>query len=371
MNMTTGNEQVDLLGQINIQGNVIPHTWFQALKMPSGKVDLNGIIILSEIVYWYRPTAVKSEETGFVTGYKKRFKGDVLQRSYDSFAEQFGLSKGQVKDAFLRLERAGLIKREFRSGMFGSTFLSNVLHIHIDAKKIIEITSFSKVSVSNIPHRSDEKIGGVSNIPQTSIEKKVGGVSNIPQTPVEKSADVYRDYLEITTETTQIYNDDDVRANDASNSSSTTKTESENNAFKFYEQNGFGHLTPYVGDQVSEWINDSGEELVIHAMKIAIENGVLKWNYVNKILINWSNQKLTTVEAVEAHEQKRQAQSQGRRSFGRPTKQEKLPEWFQETHEEPVVQSQTEEVDPELEERKRRLKERLARRSKAGQGEEE
>ena len=360
--MTTGNKQVDLMGRMNMQGNIIPHTWFHAIKMPSGKTDLNGIIILSEIVYWYRPTIVKSEETGFVTKYKKRFKGDLLHRSYDSFAEQFGLSKRQVTEAIKRLEDAGYVQRVFRNIRVNGTPMSNVLFIDINAEAIISMTHPNEVSqINEIP---------LTNKSDTSHTLGEGGLTNKSDTSHAVGGDVYKDYYRDYTETTQIYNDDDVRANDASNSSST-KTESENNAFKFYEQNGFGHLTPYVGDQVSEWINDTNEELVIHAMKIAIENGVLKWNYVNKILINWSNQKLKTVEAVEAHEQKRQAQSQGRRSFGRPMKKEILPDWYQEEGQTPVVEEQKEEIDPELEERKRRLKERLARRSKAGQGEEE
>lgn len=96
--------------------------------------------------------------------------------------------------------------------------------------------------------------------------------------------------------------------------------------FRFYEENGFGLITPYVGDKVNAWIDDLSEELIIHAMKIAIENGVLKWNYVESILKGWFNKKIKTLDEVIAMELQRKQQQQ--RNFGKPFREEKVPEWF-------------------------------------------
>ena len=96
--------------------------------------------------------------------------------------------------------------------------------------------------------------------------------------------------------------------------------------FQFYEENGFGIITPHVGDKVNAWIDDLSEELIIHAMKISIENGVLKWSYVESILKGWFNKKIKTVDEVIAMELQRKQQQP--RNFGKPFREEQVPEWF-------------------------------------------
>lgn len=108
---------------------------------------------------------------------------------------------------------------------------------------------------------------------------------------------------EITTESTTVNNNNDDSANEPVKS-----------AFKFFEQNGFGILTSHVADKMGAWIDDTNEELVIYALQIATENGVLRWNYVESILRDWHNKKYTNVEQVVAAEAKRTA---GRDNNGR------------------------------------------------------
>lgn len=102
------------LHTLNIEGNIIPHTWYRAVTFDNGKPDLNGVVILAEILYWYRPTVRKSESNPHAVTYDKRFEADKLQRSYESFAEQFGISKLEAKNACQRLAKRGLITIEFR-----------------------------------------------------------------------------------------------------------------------------------------------------------------------------------------------------------------------------------------------------------------
>ena len=92
MNLTTGNLIVDQMKDLNITGNIIPMSWFKTFSAPrktdkkngfSGKIKLLAINILADIVYWYRPVEVRDEKTGFVIGYKKKFKSDLLQKNYD------------------------------------------------------------------------------------------------------------------------------------------------------------------------------------------------------------------------------------------------------------------------------------------------
>lgn len=137
---STGNQTVDAVGQLHFEGNVIPHTWYTEIKMPNGKTDAVGVLVLAEIVYWHRPTYFKDEHSGQLKGMKKRFKADMLQRSYDSFVEQFGFTKRQVRDACQRLENIGVITRHFRTINVNGTKMGNVLFIELHVNKLSAMT---------------------------------------------------------------------------------------------------------------------------------------------------------------------------------------------------------------------------------------
>lgn len=143
--MTTNvTESVMAIGQINLAGNITPANWWRHIKLPSGRPDQTAITLLSEIVYWYRPSEVRNEATGELTGYRKRFRGDKLQRSYQSFADQFGFGKRETTDALKRLRDAGLITLELRSvdapGLDGVK-MHNVLFVEPVAERIADITN--------------------------------------------------------------------------------------------------------------------------------------------------------------------------------------------------------------------------------------
>lgn len=80
-------------------------------------------------------------------------------------------------------------------------------------------------------------------------------------------------------------------------------------AFSFYEKNGFGILTPHVGEKVGDWIDETNEELVIHALKISVENSVPRWSYAESILKDWTNKKITNVQQVLAHDKREKVSS--------------------------------------------------------------
>lgn len=137
---STGNEIVDRVSEMNITGNIYSLNWFQTIKYKNGKPDVNAIIILSDIVYWYRPTEIRDEGTGAVIGMKKKFKADLLQRSYKQVEERLGLSKRQVKLAVDNLEALGVIKKDFRRINVGGRAINNVLYLESVPEKLAELT---------------------------------------------------------------------------------------------------------------------------------------------------------------------------------------------------------------------------------------
>ena len=150
------NPAVYAVGKMHISGNVIPNTWYQTIQTPGGKPYLNAIILLADIVYWYRPTEIRDERSGKTTGMQQKFRDDLLQRSYAALSDQFGLSRKQIKDALVFLENLGVITRVFRNKIVGGQCLSNVMYLDLHAAKLYELTY--PTSVAEETCREDSEV---------------------------------------------------------------------------------------------------------------------------------------------------------------------------------------------------------------------
>jgi hypothetical protein len=129
------------IGEIHFEGNIIPHSWFNYIKLPSGKSDVNGILILAEIVYWYRPIIDNDEHTGQRVIKGKKFKYDKFNCTASYFVNKFGLTVNQVRKALKRLECGGYIHREYRSiETLQGIRLNEIMFIEPVSSKIREIT---------------------------------------------------------------------------------------------------------------------------------------------------------------------------------------------------------------------------------------
>jgi hypothetical protein len=132
---------VTAIGKMDFQGNITPPTWYQTITFDNGKADLVAITILAEVVYWYRPAVIRDEATGEVVGWRKKFKADKLQRTYQSLAEQFGISKRQVREACRRLREQGLLTLELRTVVArDGTRMNNVLYLEPVPEKLAAVT---------------------------------------------------------------------------------------------------------------------------------------------------------------------------------------------------------------------------------------
>ncbi|CAI8758611.1 MULTISPECIES: DnaD domain-containing protein [Bacillus] len=68
--------------------------------------------------------------------------------------------------------------------------------------------------------------------------------------------------------------------------------------FTFYEQN-FGSLSSYAVEELSEWIADLSEALVLKALQIAYENNKRTLAYVKGILRDWHGKGYTKLSEIE------------------------------------------------------------------------
>jgi hypothetical protein len=131
---------VEQTGMMNFSGNVIPMQWYKTIIYENGKPDLNAIIILSDIVYWYRPVEVRDEHTGAAIEMRKKFKADKLQRNYSAFSELYGLTKNQVRAGIKKLCDLKVIEIEFRTIHSGDVVCNNVLFINLMPAQLKSVT---------------------------------------------------------------------------------------------------------------------------------------------------------------------------------------------------------------------------------------
>jgi len=130
---------------LRLEGDIIPVSWYEHIRKGKNKPDLEACIILANIVYWYRPTEIRSEENNNVISYKPKFKADKLQKSYQQYADFLGRPKTAIKRAIDNLVRLKLIKREFRNFTTKDGLrLTNVMYLEPIVKNIKAI-SYRKI----------------------------------------------------------------------------------------------------------------------------------------------------------------------------------------------------------------------------------
>lgn len=175
--LSSGNPIVDAMGTINITGNIVPTIWYRTVLKDNGKPYLLAIAILSDIVYWYRPTEVRDQHTGQVTGWKKRFSEDILRQSYQYYADLFGESKKTVKTAIDRLEELQAVKRHFRTVSYGDGLISNnVMYVELIPARVHELT---------YPEKEPGMDRQTKPCPAGARDKTGGSLPTKPGTPME------------------------------------------------------------------------------------------------------------------------------------------------------------------------------------------
>lgn len=101
-------------------GNIVPNVWYSIFKA-ANKPDLVAITLLSEICFKHKVGEMR--EGKWQVGYKY-------------FEAKFGLSRSQIRDAFIRLERQGVILREVVTQTRGYQKYGGVLYIKLNAQRL-------------------------------------------------------------------------------------------------------------------------------------------------------------------------------------------------------------------------------------------
>ena len=182
---STGNDIVDAISKINITGNIIPEAWYKTIQKTRKHPYLHAIILLSEIVYWYRPKEVCDEATAERT-YKKKFTADLWQVSMSTLSDKFGLSKDQVRAALDFLEAdIQVIKRHYRTIDSRAGRLSNVMYIELIPDVLMNLTYPETNSADN------ENIPDGSEISSNTYLEKSEEVLEISPDPIRENSNTY------------------------------------------------------------------------------------------------------------------------------------------------------------------------------------
>ncbi len=196
---SSGNAVVDQMGGIAISGNIVPQEWYKSIVKENGKPHLLAITILADIVYWYRPSEERDERTGEVIGWRKKFKGDILQKSYQQYANLYGESKRVVKAAMDLLEKNGVIKRHFMNVSLGEgSLICNQMFISLDPNVLISMThkvkeSEERISIGNLYEGLPKNVRDGTEKRGEVVQKTVGGGT-------EKCRDMVQKIVEGSTE---------------------------------------------------------------------------------------------------------------------------------------------------------------------------
>ena len=113
-------------------GNIIPHWWYKEIRAAGDKPDLVAITVLSELYFLHR----------------KR-NGAEFNDGYGYFERKFDLTRSQLKDAIIRLDRAGLAARSFRTIVVNGRNFSNELHLQINLPKLLQLKTKYIATESN------------------------------------------------------------------------------------------------------------------------------------------------------------------------------------------------------------------------------
>ncbi|MEC2077498.1 DnaD domain protein [Metabacillus fastidiosus] len=266
------------------------------------KLRLNESIILQQIHYWLQVSS-------------HTYEGHTwMYNTYDKWAEQFPWwSKATIRRLITKMEKLGIIV----TGNFNKMKMDKTKWYRINYEILDDMSS---------PCAQNEQ----SRCSKLAVEEQTLSTA-IPESTTEITSD---------------------------NKKEEAAQATASSVYHFFEQNGFGTISPYIAESIHNWIRDLSEELVIEAMKTAVENNSRNWRYVSAVLKDWSVKKIKTVkEAHAAQEAFRKRQSHNRK--GNKIRKELMPDWLKEgevKETKPSQQMSTEQFEREREELLQRIR---------------
>lgn len=111
---------------------------------------------------------MRDEGSGQLIGYRKRFRADLLQRSYQQMADQFGITKRDATNAVVELERLGVVRRVFRTLTINGQTVPNILFLELDADVLERLTFPEEYVAEKVPEENGVAESGLIMLSEDS-----------------------------------------------------------------------------------------------------------------------------------------------------------------------------------------------------------
>ncbi|WP_163969356.1 DnaD domain-containing protein [Oceanobacillus halotolerans] len=229
-----------------------------------------------------------------------------------------GLSNSVLKRAREELKIKGYIRVESQSGNQSAIYKINSLTDYTDCQTE-EVTN----EVQGVVHNEPEKQAEHKTVHNSDHNMNHKSDHN-PKQPnnMSHNVDHKRDHnLAPLIKHKQIHKQNNIQH----------QKQREIDAFVFYQEN-IGNLTPYVTNNLTNWVKDLGEALVLEAMKRALDRNKASWGYIRSILQNWIKKGIQTVDEahaeMEAFLNKSPSQKTSYTHVQSSPQKEVVPDWF-------------------------------------------
>ena len=146
----------DFFDRYNFNGgrcDVIPHALFHEVTNGYGSPDFAAIVLLSEAIYWHRPTIGEGGQK------VSKFKGSRWQTSYAYLEKKFGYGHERIRTVFVKLEKMKKIRRTFSEvTSYGQVYSSRLfIELSEDYADVSDQIKFQEGGTENVSIRYKEK----------------------------------------------------------------------------------------------------------------------------------------------------------------------------------------------------------------------
>ncbi|APF28655.1 DnaD domain protein [Clostridium sporogenes] len=166
--------------------------------------------------------------------------------------------------------------------------------------KLMEKWGWSKSKVRNFLDllKDDNMIIKVSDKKKTTITI----VNYELYQELRTTEELQKDHARTTKEPCKDTNNND---NNVNNDNKYINNKEEVNPMEVYQNNIYPMPGVIEIEGINSWSNNLGNELVIYAINIAAKSNVRKWNFIEKILIDWDKNGIKTLVQAKAYSENR------------------------------------------------------------------
>ena len=303
-----------------MNGNLIlndrPLIIIPALALTIGK---NESVILQQLHYWMKRSKNIREDRKWV------------YFTYDQLREQIPyISKSTIRRSILKLEKSGLIT----SNNFNKMKMDHTKWYTINYEKLSELECFENNNLHNVDVQAEIETPQSTIVDESICPEGADDVLKMDSPSVQNEQTMCSTWTEdapilntaIPESTTEI-----TSKNTSETSSSSKPIDNEYDPFHFFEQNGFGKIGNYYAKKIKSWCTEFSCEIVIKAMKLALENGSNRWNYAEAVLNDWNKNGYRTIKDIQDARLIYKSQKQ-HETCKMPIRKEIIPDWL--NHEE-------------------------------------